>query len=409
MMELFQEHDVEFISSTEKFDTSTPMGRAMLNICIVFAQLERETIQKRVTDAYYARSARGYSMGGPVPYGFHMEPIVMDGVRTKRYVENPGDIDHVRLLFDMYAQPSVSLGDIARRFAELGIRLFDSPLQRQTIAKMLRNPVYVQADMDVYEFFKSQGAVIVNDPANFTGTNGCYLYQGRGEEKRKSDTFAGQMLVIAPHEGVIPSDVWLQCRRKIIGNKSWQSARKSVQTWLAGKIKCGRCGYALSSHNGYFRCKKRASDRSCEGTGKLKTDEMEAFVCSEMAKRLSDFHTLARRNEPMGNPKATALKVELAGVETEIEKLLASLLGASEILISYANTKIAELDARRQSLVKQLADFAAKEVSPERMLRTSTLLHDWESAGFEDKREVVDSLITRILATRDHVEIEWKI
>ena len=43
MMELFQEYDVEFVSSTEKFDTSTPMGRAMLNICIVFAQLERET------------------------------------------------------------------------------------------------------------------------------------------------------------------------------------------------------------------------------------------------------------------------------------------------------------------------------------------------------------------------------
>ncbi len=54
MMELFQEYDVEFVSSTEKFDTSTPMGRAMLNICIVFAQLERETIQKRVTDAYYS-------------------------------------------------------------------------------------------------------------------------------------------------------------------------------------------------------------------------------------------------------------------------------------------------------------------------------------------------------------------
>ena len=48
MMELFQRHNVEFVSSTEKFDTSTPMGRAMLNICIVFAQLERETIQKRV-------------------------------------------------------------------------------------------------------------------------------------------------------------------------------------------------------------------------------------------------------------------------------------------------------------------------------------------------------------------------
>ena len=60
MMELFQQYNVEFVSSTEKFDTSTPMGRAMLNICIVFAQLERETIQKRVTDAYYSRCQRGF-------------------------------------------------------------------------------------------------------------------------------------------------------------------------------------------------------------------------------------------------------------------------------------------------------------------------------------------------------------
>ena len=68
MMELFQEYDVEFISSTEKFDTSTPMGRAMLNICIVFAQLERETIQKRVTDAYYSRCLKGFHMSGQAPY-----------------------------------------------------------------------------------------------------------------------------------------------------------------------------------------------------------------------------------------------------------------------------------------------------------------------------------------------------
>ena len=67
MMEIFQKYHVAFVSSTEKFDTSTPIGRAMLNICIVFAQLERETIQKRVTDAYYARCKRGFYMGGRIP------------------------------------------------------------------------------------------------------------------------------------------------------------------------------------------------------------------------------------------------------------------------------------------------------------------------------------------------------
>ena len=70
MMDIFQKYNVEFVSSTERFDTSTPIGRAMLNICIVFAQLERETIQKRVTDAYYSRCKRGLYMGGRIPYGF---------------------------------------------------------------------------------------------------------------------------------------------------------------------------------------------------------------------------------------------------------------------------------------------------------------------------------------------------
>lgn len=70
MMDFFQKYEVEFVSSTEKFDTSTPMGRAMLNICIVFAQLERETIQKRVQDAWYSRCQRGFKMGGKTPTGF---------------------------------------------------------------------------------------------------------------------------------------------------------------------------------------------------------------------------------------------------------------------------------------------------------------------------------------------------
>lgn len=35
LMELFKQYDVEFVSCTEKFDTSTPMGRAMLNMKVL--------------------------------------------------------------------------------------------------------------------------------------------------------------------------------------------------------------------------------------------------------------------------------------------------------------------------------------------------------------------------------------
>ena len=111
LMELFKQYNVEFVSCTEKFDTSTPMGRAMLNICIVFAQLERESIQMRVQDAFYSRCAKGYYMRGRAPYGFDTEPIVMDGIKTKRLVEN-AEMDYAELMYEMYAEPENSYGDI---------------------------------------------------------------------------------------------------------------------------------------------------------------------------------------------------------------------------------------------------------------------------------------------------------
>ena len=328
MMELFQQYNVEFVSSTEKFDTSTPMGRAMLNICIVFAQLERETIQKRVTDAYYSRSQRGFKMGGKAPYGFHTEPIKMDGINTKKLVVNPDEAANIRLMFEMYAQPTTSYGDITRYFAEQGILFNGKELIRPTLAQMLRNPVYVQADLDVYEFFKSQGTIIVNDAADFTGTNGCYLYQGRDVKPSKKNDLKDQMLVLAPHEGIVPADIWLACRKKLMNNMKIQSARKATHTWLAGKIKCGNCGYALMSINNpvgkqYLRCTKRLDNKSCAGCGKIITSELETVVYQQMVKKLASYKTLTgRKKAAKANPKIAALQVELLHVDSEIEKLV---------------------------------------------------------------------------------------
>jgi len=85
------------------------------------------------------------------------------------------------------------------------------------------------------------------------------------------------------------------------------------------------------------------------------------------------------------------------------------LTGASSVLLSYANTKIEELDTRRQTLTKEIADRTVDAVSPEQIERLSNYLDDWENVGFDDRRQVVDGLITRIGATCDKVEIQWKI
>lgn len=70
LLKLFEEYNVTFISATENFDTSSPLGRAMIYIIMVFAQLERETIAERITDNYYFRAKQGLFMGGNVPYRF---------------------------------------------------------------------------------------------------------------------------------------------------------------------------------------------------------------------------------------------------------------------------------------------------------------------------------------------------
>ena len=413
MMELFQEYNVEFVSSTEKFDTSTPMGRAMLNICIVFAQLERETIQKRVTDAYYSRCQRGFHMSGAAPYGFKLEPTTLQGIRTKMMIPDPATANIARLMFEMYAEPSTSFGDIARYFAENNILIYGKELKRGFISQLLRNPIYAQADLELYEFFKGQGAVVVNDAADFAGTNGCYLYQGRDVQERKNKDLRGQILVLAPSEGIVPADTWLRCRKKLLANITFQGGRKARNTWLAGKVKCGKCGYALKvtrnpSGYEYLRCNKRSDHKGCPGCGTLRKVEFEQFIFTAMGEKFREFKHL-RGGEEKANPKLTAYQVELAQVEAEIEKLLDTLTGANATLLAYANKKIEELDMRRQKITKAIADLSVETISRQQIDLLSGYLDDWENISFEDKRKATDGLISSISATSEYVKIEWKI
>ena len=221
--------------------------------------------------------------------------------------------------------------------------------------------------------------------------------------------------MLAPHEGIVPSDIWLTCRKKLMNNMKIQSARKATHTWLAGKIKCGNCGYALMSINNpvgkqYLRCTKRLDNKSCAGCGKIITSELEAVVYQQMVKKLEKHKTLTgRKKAAKANPKIAALQVELLHVDSEIEKLVDSLTGANNVLLSYVNVKIAELDGRKQELVKQIAELTVEAISPEQVNQISGYLDTWDNVSFDDKRRVVDLMITTVAATSDSLNITWKI
>jgi len=63
-LDLIKDSQVEFISLTEGFDTTTPMGRAMLGIAAVFAQLTRETIAENTKNGLLQRARQGKSNVG---------------------------------------------------------------------------------------------------------------------------------------------------------------------------------------------------------------------------------------------------------------------------------------------------------------------------------------------------------
>ncbi len=138
--------------------------------------------------------------------------------------------------------------------------------------------------------------------------------------------------------------------------------------------------------------------------------ELEALVYQQMVKKLAGYNTLTgRKKAEKGNPKITALQVELARVYSEIEKLVDSLTRANNVLLSYVNVKIAELDSRKQALVKEIAELTVDTISPEQVRQISGYLDAWETVSFDDKRRVLDLLVTTVEATSDKMNITWKI
>lgn len=418
MMDEFQHYGVEFVSCTERFDTGSPIGRAMLNICIVFAQLERETIQMRVEDAYVARSRRGFYMGGRIPYGFKLEPHIIDGKHTSRYAIEPDEAEIVKLIFSMYAEPTTSYGDIVKYLVHHGItnsRSHDGGWNRCRIADMIKNPVYVKADLDLYRFYKDQGTQIHNSPEDFIGSFGCYLYSDKEAGNKRTD-LEGQHIVLAPHEGIVPSDIWLRARLKCLDNKQVAKPVKVKNTWLAGKIKCGKCGYALNIKKAktqigrYFICSNRMLNHNCEGVGGINAGALEDLVLAEMKERVKQFDVLSAPKKTEVSPKIFELGSKIEALQAEIEKLLAKVADADDLMSNYINGRIHELDTQIKDYKQQISELSPLENQEKTNFeQLSNYMEHWDDLSLFDKIAVVDQLIVTVKATEKSCEITWKI
>lgn len=415
VVDIFQRHHVDFVSTMEKFDTGTPIGKAMLMIVMIFAQLERETIQQRIADAYASRSRRGFFMGGPAPFGFDLKETVIDGVHTKMFVPNPQEASVVRQIFSLYADPQTSLGDVMRYLEQNDLHSRNGKLfSRSRLRDLVICPAYGRFDHRMYEFFRAQGAIISNPPGDFIGVNGAYLYTGRNAG-RKTVSLQGQTLVLAPHEGLIDAETWLKCRSKCMNNKSVARPVKAKATWLAGKIKCAYCGYSLIAKvahrkvkvdKRYLLCNHKYNTGGCT-FGSVDADAVEAIVFAEMQKKLADFKVLTKTEQEGCNLQAVQKTTRIEELNAEITSLLEKIASANETVLRYINDRIAALDAEKQALALQLSQL--EDTRRENIGEISGYLNRWDTLQIRDKITVVDCLIDQIRVTETSLEIKWKI
>lgn len=424
LVDTFNECGVEFVSSTEKFDTSTPIGRAMLSIIMVFAQLERETIAGRIKDNYYERGKKGMFLGGNVPFGYDLSPYTIDGIKTSKLVPNSNS-ETVRKMYELYANGNMSLGQIAKLLTSEGsLSLYDKAWDSAKISRTIKNPVYVKADADIYLYLQNLGCLIHNDITEFDGEHGLFLFGDKVKTGLKNhQNISGYTVSIAPHKGIIDSKTWLKCATKLITNKQIKNSGKSNYSWLAGLISCGKCNYSmtiskanLSKKYGtyalYFKCSGRAMRRICDADSPRVAD-IENEVQKQMIERLeylkSQLNNDISENENNDNSNTVNdLKIRINVIENDIEKLLDSLLAANTVAMDYINKKITKLDEELKKLRLKLNEELSKnKTNVTNILELEYVMSRFDELDLVHKKEVAKAMIQRVYIYDKKPRITW--
>jgi len=163
MVELFDAHDVSFVSVTQQFNTTSSMGRLTLNVLLSFAQFEREVTGERIRDKIAASKRKGLWMGGLAPVGY------LPNDRTLAIDEPRAEL--VRDLYRLYLElgcVSALVAEVARRGWVTPARITrregaagGRPFSRGHLYRILSNPVYIGQIAHKDQVFAGQHPAIV--------------------------------------------------------------------------------------------------------------------------------------------------------------------------------------------------------------------------------------------------------
>ncbi|MGN1419946.1 MAG: recombinase family protein [Eubacterium sp.] len=423
LYEIMNEHKCEFVSVSEAFDTSNAMGRAMMGILAVFAQMERENIQKRVKDNYYYRTAQtGSWAGGPAPYGFK-NGRNEQGKPTLIPIEK--EIEAVMSAFALYyGVDTCTLGEVARWLNENGYKphkrdVFDSV----TVSKILQNPIYVIADKTLYAYFKTRKINFLNDEEQWDGTRSAHVIGKKvgNSNIRKYTTMKEQSIYLTNFEGFIQSVIYINVQKRLAMNEQFARANAGgILEELSGKLKCGCCGYAIKSYskstNGrpYLDCYGNRTLHICEAKyNKINFYDLQKIIGDEIQKQLDDMENLRHKKEV----ENAEIEKQIGEIQADIDKLIELSLHSdltAEALASAIEKKQTELNQLelKHQMNKTAASMTTVYFSNNVNIADEFSHHIvYEDLRPDQKKEVVKLLIDKIFLTSDinNFEIVWNI
>ena len=146
IVEVLDKTETSFVSITQHFNTTTSMGRLMLNMLLSFAQFEREVTGERIRDKYAASKQKGMWMGGTAPLGYYRKDkkLFYDEIQAKK----------INLVFEKYIELK-NVTKLKHWLEENSIKSqYDLPLSTGNLYKILVNRVYVGEVLHKEKWFK---------------------------------------------------------------------------------------------------------------------------------------------------------------------------------------------------------------------------------------------------------------
>lgn len=422
MYEIFQRHNVSFISVKESFDTTTPMGRTVMYILAAFAQLERENTSERVADNMLALGASGKWTGGKCPSGFKSIRQKCGDKEHSFLVVDPETVWLPKLLYRLLLD-GYTITAIERYCRDHGIKSQTGKfLNTSQIYNIVTNPVYCQNSPGAWYFFHDADCTLP-DLKLFDGTKGLIGYgkTKTGSASQPRQDMSAWTIAIGIHDPIIPASEWISAQKRLGINKQFRTAKHEAGI-LKGVLKCS-CGSRMDIRT-YYKNQKRFSYYYCANMARQgrtvcdseyvrveKIDECFLRKLRSFKLNPSGFKIL-RLSDNGRNPET--IKAEIGKLEESIHNLTTALTQAMDSpAASYIINQIGDLDKQktaldgelRKALLDKAAAKSAEETEKEIYSNICYLLDNFDTIDYTGKNELIRKTVKKCIFDGESLRI----